>query len=529
MEQTADAPAPAHAASAEAGKPLVYGLSLAGLFALVLAAFTFYNAFSYSHNVLWWDEAEYALLAQNVYANGQYEYWPGFQGWLIPSGSHRPPLLPLATAGLYELFGKSEAMLRGVVPFFSALGVLAVFLVGRRLFNEWAGAIAAALLSFSTLFWFYSSRVLTEAPLVFFSAMLFYLFYRTFEEKNWRFLPLLGVFAALGFLMKYTILAIFLPIGLFVLIYYYKGILQALRSKDFLASAGVSVLVAVALVAPVFAFSASHAGTPLAAMQKYLEATSGSEPAHYYLTIIAHMFSNTGVVLLVILGIGLALAYGDKKGTQLSVLLILALLVLSLAISHKEDRYAMLIYPFAYGLAGFAAFKALAGVSKLKAAPNESSVFAVGFALAMVPLLYVGTIGNVGNAQMLVNAKITSYQEVATAGQYVAANTAPEDWVIADSFFMASYYSGRRSELLPATAAEFGKMLDARNPKYVWFSAFQHGYPQLQEAAQAQQGNQNAPDTPGGYVLSHQTEFALEQVFKDPQGQPMVFLFRRTA
>ncbi len=522
MEHTPPTPAQ----TAEAGKHMVYGLSLAGLFALVLAAFTFYNAFSYSHNVLWWDETEYALLAQNVYANGQYEYWPNFQGWLIPSGSHRPPLLPLATAGLYELFGKSEAVLRGVVPFFSALGVLAVFLVGRRLFNEWVGAIAASLLSFSTLFWFYSARVLTEAPLVFFSAMLFYLFYRTFEEKNWRFLPLLGIFAAMGFLMKYTILAIFLPIGLFVLIYYYKEILQALRSKEFLASAAVAVVAAVALVAPVFLFSAAHAGTPLAAMQKYLEATSGSEPAYYYLTILAQMFSNVYVVLLVFAGTALAL--GNKRGTQLSVLFLLSMLVLSLGISHKEDRYAMLIYPFAFCLAAFAAYSALEWISKVRA-PSDLSIYAVAAGLAAVMLLYFGTLGNAANAQGLINAKITSYQEVATAGQYVAANTAPDDWMVADSFFMASYYSGRKSELLPTTSAEFVKMLDERKPRYVWFSAFQHGAPQLQAAAQALQANLTAPDSPGGYVLSHQNEFALEQVFKDPQGQPMVFLFRRTA
>ncbi len=504
------------------------------ILALLLASVVFYTAFQNARNVLWWDETEYALLAKNVVDKGRYSYWDDFYFfWYNGDSSFRAPLLPALIATSYLLFGQSELSMRLVVPFLSALGVLATFLVARKLFGDLAGVISASLLSFTTLYWFYAGRVLTETPLVFFSAMMFYAFYGVFEEKKWHWLPLLAAFTALGFLMKYTILAIAPPLAFILLLYYRKPVLEALGSqsgrKSLACNAAIAIALAVLLAAPMLWFSTRTMGGPLKTMEVYLASAVGSEPLLYYFTILSHIFSNIFVVLLVIAGTIYAFYASEKRGVQLAVLFLSILAVMSIVIEHKEDRYAMLIYPFAFALAGLVASKALVAVAKIRSA-SESSIFKIGFALVfVVPALYYGTVGNVSNAKALLEPKLDSYLEVARAGNFIMQNSAPGTRVISDSFYQTGYYSDRPVDLLPSTSKEFAELLQKSNAQFIEFSFYQHGGMQLAEASRALSQNLTPPDTPGAYVLSNPETFQLVDVEKFPDGNSSTFVFKRVA
>lgn len=86
------------------------------------------------------DERDYDLLATNLAATGQYAFQPG-----VPT-SLRPPLYPALLAGLYRLGGsQAHTLARLVQAFLGTLTVGLVWQLGRRLYDEPAGLVAAAI------------------------------------------------------------------------------------------------------------------------------------------------------------------------------------------------------------------------------------------------------------------------------------------------------------------------------------------------------------------------------------------------
>ncbi|MFQ5406135.1 MAG: ArnT family glycosyltransferase [Candidatus Micrarchaeia archaeon] len=499
-------------------------------FVLLLSVFVFFTALSNAHNVLWWDETEYALLAKNIVEDGRYSYWDDFYYyWFEGDSSFRPPLLPALLANSYFIFGQGELSMRIVVPFLSALSVLATFIVVRRLFGSFVGAISAALLSFVSLFWFFAGRVLTETPLVFFSAMIFYVFFRIFEERKWRWLPVLAVLVAMGFLMKYTLLAILPSFAVIFLLYYRGTFLEALRSSQrnklvlYLVAA---VLTFAVFVFPMLWFSTKTVGGPLTTMQVYLESAVpiGEEQFLFYFINASNIFSGMFVLLLIIAGMVYAFYRNDKTAVQLTVIIFTLLLMLTFVIEHREDRYALLVFPFAFGLAALVAFRGIAAVLRMRSL-KDVSLFRLGFVLLLVlPALFFGTVGNFEQAQAQVDYKIDSYLGVAEAGRFIKTNSLPGARVVSDSFFQTGYYSDRPVEWLPEDQGEFVELLEKSNARFVEFSAYQHGVALLAQASDALSKNQSPPYTSGAYVLTHPAKFEL--VFEHAlEGHPPTYVF----
>lgn len=76
-----------------------------------------------------------------------------------------PPLFYFIGGLMYKLFGESPVVSRLIILFFSILGIYFTYLIGKELYDEKVGLLAAALLMFSPLYFAQSGIFVTDTPL----------------------------------------------------------------------------------------------------------------------------------------------------------------------------------------------------------------------------------------------------------------------------------------------------------------------------------------------------------------------------
>lgn len=85
----------------------------------------------------------------------------------------------------FYLFTKNAFLAGKIVAMLYALiGILFIYLLGTELKNKFTGLIAAAILSFNHLFWFYSVRPLGDSPLLVTTIVLLYCMIKLEKEKK---------------------------------------------------------------------------------------------------------------------------------------------------------------------------------------------------------------------------------------------------------------------------------------------------------------------------------------------------------
>lgn len=104
-----------------------------------------------------WDERDYDTLAVNLVRHGQFAFEPG------QLTSLRPPLYPVFLAAVYEAFGeRCHSVVRVLQAVLGAATAGIVFLIGRRLYGERAGIVAAAICAAYPSLIMMSGLILTE-------------------------------------------------------------------------------------------------------------------------------------------------------------------------------------------------------------------------------------------------------------------------------------------------------------------------------------------------------------------------------
>lgn len=171
-----------------------------------------------------WDERFHALVAKNMLDNPfvpklyaqailpfDYKYWYENEIWL-----HKQPL-PLWTMAMsLKIFGINALAIRLPSILLSSLAIWLVFLVGRMLYAEKIGAIAALFCSINGLVIELSAgRVATEHIDVFFFVLVlisvYYVLKNKISQKRY-FLVVAGIFCGLAILTKWLPALIILPI-----------------------------------------------------------------------------------------------------------------------------------------------------------------------------------------------------------------------------------------------------------------------------------------------------------------------------
>ena len=116
------------------------------------------------------DEVEYHQIAVNLVEGRGFALNDRLTSW-------RPPLYPFVLAAVYTATGSTDPRAMHLFQIaLSAVTVLVVYLLGRRLFGESTGLLAAAMLAFYPSLIFYNVHLLTEVVFTFWVTLTLFAF-----------------------------------------------------------------------------------------------------------------------------------------------------------------------------------------------------------------------------------------------------------------------------------------------------------------------------------------------------------------
>jgi 4-amino-4-deoxy-L-arabinose transferase-like glycosyltransferase len=256
---------------------------------LLLTALCAVLYFPYLGNTPFFDKGEprEALAVQDIVQRGEWLF-PLKRATAIPS---KPPLFHWSAALTYQATGRlNEATIRFPSAFYAMLGVLLLYLLGRKLYSGEIGLLGGAILATTLIYSNQAVSARVDMTLCFFvtvSLILFYSLYRGFlSHQFWYFLfyALVGI----GALAKGP-LGILLP-GLVIAVFLVTKKNWQLLSK-FAFHPGVAI--AVVLAAGWYALAITRGGEGFVdrqLLQENLERFFGgsghSHPVYYYLSYL---------------------------------------------------------------------------------------------------------------------------------------------------------------------------------------------------------------------------------------------------
>lgn len=365
---------------------------------------------------LWWDEAVYLGLAQGI-SQGHYSLDPQ-----LAVESFRPPLFP----ALLAPFALSPIATMIIPSLIAVLSILAVYHFSRR-YGQRVAFWTTLFTATSTLFVFFSSKLLTEPLFMTFLSLGLLYFLREGTDNQAK----AGALIGLAFLTRYlaTVFLIFAVIMFLV---------WALQRK---ARNPVPFFVVFFLViAPWILLSNAIYGSPIGAYTTNLAVYAVSTPQTFL-----HGVGDIGNALnvLVIFLVGALLFSGRrllKEYLPLSVFAVLTLAVY-LALPHKEPRYLLSFFPIYAVLAGV-------GAARL----SRFQPLAVG---AVAVILSIAAFG------FGVHASVMDVQAdaVVQAAQYLGTVALPDEAILTQSYPLV--YAVAHRQAVPYCTLESQDQFDA--------------------------------------------------------------------
>jgi len=458
-----------------------YNLTLVGILILAFGIRLYYFILT-KGQTLWWDEAEYMSTAK---------YWAfGIPYDLNPQ---RPPLFQFLGAlafmtGLGEQFIKFAFVL---LP--SVFLVFAIYLLGKNMFDEKIGLIAAFLTSVSWTFVFWTARVQPDFFSMTFSVLAVLFMWEYWKNNKSSHILLAGFFAALGFYFKVSGLLVPMIFMVFILL---KDRLSAFKIKEYYYFAGSFL----ATLIPYFIWSYITFGTATAFTRGYVEPVPVETPFGWYNIQFYSKLTTNGLgfdqvinsiaanpfnfliysllLILLILGVFSALKFilyidilakDKKKCIDPALFSILALFFISafyiFHIKNTDDRWVFLWMPFIFFLIG------KASIDIYEYGKKYSKILSL---VLILILLAVGGYGQLKHADGLINNKKDSYMPVKIAGEWIKENSDKADKVLSISYTQSVYYTERNvstySEIKPE---DFDKYIEENKPRFLQISVFE--------------------------------------------------------
>jgi len=174
----------------------------------------------FNNPVVFGDEGYHGRVAQLIAKNVEYPVWePVHYTKLEKNAFARQPFLHFVIGSFLFIFGGYEGLIRFLIPFMAFLTGLAVFILGKELYNKKVGFIASIISVTIPAFVTYSVLVYTDVLVTLFMVMFFLLFVLYSKKNNKIYLVASGIFGALAFLTKVSGFGSFIFV-FFVFIYY---------------------------------------------------------------------------------------------------------------------------------------------------------------------------------------------------------------------------------------------------------------------------------------------------------------------
>ncbi len=428
---------------------------------------------------IWPDEALYLQTARNLYLGRGLT----FDG--TPWHETQPPFFIFSLAISNLPAGASEASARVMAPLFGVLGVFALYHLGRALYGERAGLLAALLMAVNPAHWFFSRMALADVPLATLLTLSAYLLYTGHEKGDGRTLALAGVAMGLACLTKRIGLLVY-PIT----VLYLTGRSRTAwtRDKGVLGMFAISI----ALQLPWYIRNYALFGDPLVDTWSYIAGAGILGPRGPETLNPLHIPALPLPILLAALW-GALPKRGDMKRRDLPLLHISAfLLVLALWYRLEVSRYLVPIVPFISLLAALGVLEASHPLAGRKARVLISTFLIAALATSLLE----------GAAVLERNGH--KYEGYKASAIWINENT-PADAVVVSNARAIFYYSARNTTYFPPSEEALWELVKGREAYLVVGDWPAHrGYP--------------------GYV-SNLSGMKLEATFNNPP-MPQIMVYR---
>ena len=160
-------------------------------------------------------------------------YYVGYTFDLIRGKSFQnvfPPFFEIFLSPFALLAGENFAAIHIFMAILGAINVLAVYWIGKKFLNEWAGIVAALLLTFNTTHWFFSDFGMLDVPVTLFSTISLFYLWSGYKKKNIDHLIVGSLFGCFSVLTKY---GFFVPLAMLGYIVLFDR--KSLKDKRLLA------------------------------------------------------------------------------------------------------------------------------------------------------------------------------------------------------------------------------------------------------------------------------------------------------
>ena len=166
------------------------------IFSFAFAVFVFFFQLG-KNSLIEFDEGIYALVARRMAESGDLLNltWREDVPWF-----DKGPFYFWLTAPLLKVFGFEALPVRFWSAFLGLLTVAGVFLIGKKLMDDYAGVLAAVVLSSTIGFVYYARLGMLDVPNAFFNTMS--VLFLIYSRENRKFLYLAAAVLGLGFLNR---------------------------------------------------------------------------------------------------------------------------------------------------------------------------------------------------------------------------------------------------------------------------------------------------------------------------------------
>lgn len=305
-----------------------------------------------------WDESVYLNLGEDLSKNpllyslknsGWRDFIPSSNvvyGW--PNIGFRAPLLPYLFSIFYLI--NLSFLVDFIVPLFSTLSILLVYILGKRLLSSSTALYSAVLFSLLPIHIIYSSKTLTDAFVIFFVILTFISFWQGYEKDNKRHKILFGFFLALSLLARYTTLWL-IPVFLFYFIIKDKS-LKIFKDRYLWYAVAIFFLTLV----PWFIYGIKYYANPFGSFIHGFNASSywgGVQSWSFFITNSWQIFSIVGILFSFSILYILFKRDFLKKEIYLLLLWIFIFFFIVVLMPHKEDRFILPIVPAICLISGY--------------------------------------------------------------------------------------------------------------------------------------------------------------------------------
>ncbi len=370
---------------------------------------------------VWTDEALYGWYGYQILHNPAFLFSEEFAKVVS--------YLPSLVSAFFNIFTNSFFAGKLMTLIFGVFGIILIYLLGTELKDKFVGLLATIMLSFNSLYWFLTNRILLDVPLTtMFTLTAFCLIkYEKTKTKFW--FIFLMVSSALTIYTKSAGILILPFLALYFILTYRTRIFSLLKRKE----VWIGILVFLMAISFFVIINITHFGGLTAHSLKEVSATieiSMWEPIKTLPFILTWY-----TIPFLILGLLFSLIYRKKEHFLLLSWLVVFLGFFTFVNPNIVPRYLIPIVPAAFLISALAISELRVYIKKIGNVDINQWIVVAVILLLMVPAYIQGN--------NLVKSKSYTYTGFKEAGEWLKLNTEPDATIFTDSTRTLRLFSGK--------------------------------------------------------------------------------------